>query len=140
MRAQVAVEFLMTYGWAMMVVLGAISSLIYFGVVDLDMFVTEKCEFSSGIYCIDGIADTTGVKVAIQNGMAIDLENVEVSIPECGTAAGAGLLSSGEQGNYEASCTLTAGTVFKGRILFNYTNPDSGFDHTKIGQIVYRVT
>jgi hypothetical protein len=140
-RGQVAVEFLITYGWAFMVILGAISTLIYLGVFDVDMFVVERCEFASNIYCVDGMADSASVSVAVQNGMAIDLQNVEVFIPECAAqnATGPSVLASGEQGSYTVTCAATVPSIFQSSIIFNYTNPDSGFNHTKVGKIIYKV-
>jgi hypothetical protein len=132
----------MTYGWALIVILTAIGTLAYVGVFNLDMFVVERCEFSSGIYCIDAIAETTGVKMTIQNGMTIDMEDVEVYLEECnpGTAAtGPAVLDSGDQSNYELNCAIDSGVIFKSNIIFNYTNPDSGYAHSKLGRVVYRV-
>jgi hypothetical protein len=139
-RGQAAVEFLITYGWAIMVILGAIATLGYMGIFNLDAFVVEQCEFTTGIYCIDHIARSDGVALMIQNGMAVDIENVEVYVPDCDDIAanGPGSLSSGEQGEYTLDCTLPS-AIFKSTIIFNYTNPDSGFNHTKIGRMTYRV-
>jgi uncharacterized protein (UPF0333 family) len=37
-KGQAAMEFLMTYGWAILVVLAAIGALAYFGVLSPDKF------------------------------------------------------------------------------------------------------
>ena len=52
-KAQAAMEFLMTYGWAILVVLVAIGALAYFGVLSPDTFLPEKCVISSGsgLFC-----------------------------------------------------------------------------------------
>ena len=52
-KAQAAMEFLMTYGWAILVVLAAIAALAYFGVLSPDRFLPSKCVFPSGFGCID---------------------------------------------------------------------------------------
>jgi len=52
-KAQAAMEFLMTYGWAILVVLAAIGALAYFGVLSPDRFLPEKCTLPSGIACLD---------------------------------------------------------------------------------------
>lgn len=51
-KAQSAVEFLMTYGWAIVVVLVAIGTLSYFGIMDLGDMVPERCTFPTGIECV----------------------------------------------------------------------------------------
>lgn len=52
-RAQAAMEFMMTYGWAILIVLIAITALAYFGVLSPDRFLPEKCAIStgSGLFC-----------------------------------------------------------------------------------------
>lgn len=52
-RAQAAMEFLMTYGWAILVVLVAIGALAYFGVLSPDKFLPERCQGPSGLDCLD---------------------------------------------------------------------------------------
>jgi hypothetical protein len=54
-RGQAAMEFLMTYGWAILVLLGAIIALSNFGVLNPDNFRPNKCIFtgSARIFCED---------------------------------------------------------------------------------------
>jgi len=46
-KAQAALEFLMTYGWAFMVILVMIGALAYFGVLNPREFLPEKCLFGA---------------------------------------------------------------------------------------------
>ena len=46
-------EFIASYGWAILAVLAAIAALSYFGVFDGEKFLAEKCLVSSGITCLD---------------------------------------------------------------------------------------
>ncbi len=53
-KSQAAMEFLMTYGWAILVVLTAISALAYFGVLDPQRFFPSKCIIDSPeLFCRD---------------------------------------------------------------------------------------
>jgi len=52
-KAQAAMEFLMTYGWAILVVLVAIGALAYFGVLSPDKFLPERCTGPAGMDCVD---------------------------------------------------------------------------------------
>lgn len=52
-RGQAAMEFLMTYGWAIMVVLVVIGALAYFGVLSPDALLPEKCDVGPQIGCKD---------------------------------------------------------------------------------------
>ena len=60
-RAQAAMEFLMTYGWAILVVLVAIGALAYFGVLSPEKFLPSSCSLPSGLGCIDHKATATGL-------------------------------------------------------------------------------
>jgi len=70
-KAQAAMEFLMTYGWAILVVLVVIGALAYFGVLNPQNLLPEKCTLPVGLYCKDYLissADDT-VTLKIENGM-----------------------------------------------------------------------
>ncbi len=52
-RAQAAMEFLMTYGWAILVVLVIIGALAFFGVLSPDSLMPEKCSLPLQLACKD---------------------------------------------------------------------------------------
>lgn len=52
-KSQVAMEFLSTYGWALLAMLVAIGALVYFRVFDVSMLLPEKCTLSNNIGCED---------------------------------------------------------------------------------------
>lgn len=137
-RAQSAMEFLMTYGWAFVVVLITLGVISYAGVFDISQLVEEKCDFLSGIICVDSLANNTGVSLALQNGLPVSITGIQIYIDSCGPAFGSSTLGSGVLGNYTAVCALNSG-IFRSIIHVNYTNPDSNFNHTKTGTLVYRV-
>lgn len=66
-KGQAAMEFLMTYGWAILVVLAAIAALAYFGVLDPGKLLPERCQFPAGFDCIGkpGI-DGTSEEITIE--------------------------------------------------------------------------
>ena len=43
----------MTYGWAILVVLVAISALAYFGVLDMNKWLPATCDLPTGLSCLD---------------------------------------------------------------------------------------
>jgi hypothetical protein len=72
-KAQAAMEFLMTYGWAILVVLVVIGALAYFGILKPEISLPERCELQQGFYCKDfRIADVTGgndnISFTFENG------------------------------------------------------------------------
>lgn len=72
-------EFIMTYGWAILVVLAAIGALAYFGVLSPSSLLPEKCFFPAGTDCIEKpsivTAGANGVNVqfVIKNSLGYDV-------------------------------------------------------------------
>ncbi len=46
-KGQAALEFLMTYGWAFLVILVMIGTLAYFGVLNVSALLPDRCQFST---------------------------------------------------------------------------------------------
>lgn len=62
-KAQAALEYLVTYGWAFLVILAAIAALSYFGVLSPKNYMPEKCDFGQQLNCVDQYVDTSGAVV-----------------------------------------------------------------------------
>jgi len=50
-KAQGALEFLMTYGWAFLVILIMIGALAYFGILDPSRFLPDRCDLGTQVLC-----------------------------------------------------------------------------------------
>jgi hypothetical protein len=74
-KAQAAMEFLMTYGWAILVVLVAIGALAYFGVLSPENLLPEKCTGSAGFECLDNKPATTVGGAATQGSVRFVFKN-----------------------------------------------------------------
>ncbi|MFH1915694.1 MAG: hypothetical protein ABIJ21_00370 [Nanoarchaeota archaeon] len=57
---QAAFEFLVTYGWAFIIVLVVLGILAYFGVFSASQFTPERCDFGPQLECIDFIVNSQG--------------------------------------------------------------------------------
>ena len=77
-KSQAAMEFLMTYGWAILVVLVVIGALAYFGVLSPSNFVPETCQFPINLNCEDyRVTSPAGVgqiQFTVRNGGGKDVE------------------------------------------------------------------
>ena len=60
MRAQVALEFITTYGWAILIVTIMIGALAYYGVVNPKNLIQENCISSPSFNCVDHVLYTNG--------------------------------------------------------------------------------
>ena len=142
-KSQAAMEFLMTYGWAILVVLVAIGALAYFGVLSPDRFLPSKCTLPAGIACTDfkltsGAGAANQVNVVLRNGLGFDTTGVTIAVTGC-TAPVATTLSNGEQKTFTAtSCGLTGGSKFNGDVNVTYINADTLLTHKVQGTITGR--
>ncbi len=66
-RSQAALEFLTTYGWAILVVLVMIGALAYFGVLNPSKFAQERCAGGSIFSCSGNIPDNQTIKLELTN-------------------------------------------------------------------------
>ena len=142
--SQAALEFIMTYGWAILVVLVAIGALAYFGVLSPDKFLPNKCTLQAGLACIDHKATGSNVQVVIQNSLGDDITNISVSTGSCGNYPGTGgstgtaALANSEQATYTIPCTLT-GSKYNAQLNVSYHITRTGLSHNGIGQITTQI-
>lgn len=141
-KGQAALEFLMTYGWAILVVLAAIAALAYFGVLNPDRFLPEKCTLPSGLACLDFKGDTTSVTLIVQNSLGFDINTLAVGLNGTGCvvsnqSSGPTHLINGEKGTFvfSTSCTPASGK-WRGVVTINYVNQDTSLSHTKTGEVI----
>lgn len=85
-KGQAAMEFLMTYGWAILVVLAAIGALAYFGVLNPSRLIPNKCTLSPGFDFGDCKAATTGLVLTLHNGLGVDLTAFNITINTTGSS------------------------------------------------------
>jgi len=140
-RGQAAMEFLMTYGWAILVVLVAIAALAYFGVLNPQRFLPETCTVGPGISCDDFKVGTGGdATIVLRNGMGVELDTVTLSI---GAVAGTCTPNTNWGAGNQMSCawaagalaTGSAGSRFSADIVLGYTQQGSAVSHQKTGTL-----
>jgi|GEM_PF-1557218 len=73
-KGQAAMEFLMTYGWALVVVLVTLSALAFFGVLTPSGVLPETCFLGPGFACDDFKINETGVYMSVINALGKDLD------------------------------------------------------------------
>lgn len=145
-KGQAAMEFLMTYGWAILVVLAAVAALAYFGVLNPDRFLPEKCTLPSGVACLDSAGTTSSVVMSIQNAGGFDMSNVNVTLIGASSTsadvdcapAGDTLLTNGEQDTFTCTATFSSGKL-NVPVRLQYTNAQTSIPHTKTGDLILKV-
>ena len=141
-KAQAAMEFLMTYGWAILAAIIAIGVLAY--------FYFSPGDLGSGIAAVGTpfVLDahnvkTDGVNLGLRNGgqESLTITGVTVTIGStiCEPVAAPGLLASGATVDVAAACVLTVGDNIKGDIVVTYTKAGSAIELTSTGTVSNKV-
>ncbi|MEK6861923.1 MAG: hypothetical protein AABY07_08205, partial [Nanoarchaeota archaeon] len=130
-KGQAAMEFLMTYGWALLVVLIAIAALAFFGVLNPSRFLPNSCNLAPGFGCVDFKADDSdnAVTIILQNGLGDTLNGVILSLTSaqggCASATftpGGIQVLDGSQTTFIGACAgLAIGAKLKGDLIISYT-------------------
>jgi len=157
-KGQAAMEFLMTYGWAILVVIAAIAALAYFGVLDPARLLPERCQFPAGMDCIDkGAIDSVGdtITIALRNNIGFGVTIQDAVIAGTGQTCdlspsvdiGAGyipianntVLNNAVYRVRFDTCGMTQGTKLDGTVTVTYTNSESGLTNKAVGDVRGRV-
>lgn len=137
-KSQAALEFLMTYGWAVMIVLIAIAALAYFGVLSPDKFVPRRCALEAGIGCRDFKVQEDAVTLVLRNGQGEDVAVTSIRVGSC-TGTTTGSLKNGKEAAFRVGgCNNAASSKFKEDVNITYTS-ESGLTHKKRGNLVDKV-
>lgn len=108
MKAQASMEFLLTYGWAILLVLLMISSLAYFGVFNIDDMIPNKCFFSAGVNCNEHVVYTSGsetrVNLLLTNNFGETIIPKKINITDMNGNSGCDCQNNcGMSGSWESS-------------------------------------
>jgi len=146
-KAQAAMEFLMTYGWAILVVLIAIGALNYFGILDLSIILPNKCVFSSDLPCKDAVVMKDGIGVMVQNnvGRHIRINTIEFTsniLPEpCVVSCGYLLEDGAKVLLYAIDPAVCSSTGSKSKSAYDvsleYIAVDTGYTHEINGEMYW---
>ena len=138
-KSQAAMEFLMTYGWAILIIAIALSALFYFGVFDFTALFPGTCTIPSGISCEQHSIKQDRVFLVLRNDQAFDMKDITIEIEGCGTyTPGTDLLSmKSELYNITCDDSLKQGSRFRGTISIQYEMGDPGLEipYDKKGKI-----
>jgi len=143
-RGQTAIEFLMTYGWAILVVMVAIASLAYFGVLNPSRSLPERCLFGNNINCQDSLITNSGgsgaLNISILNGLGMTLYDLS-AVPDgfTGTCTvSSATLSPDSTANIDcavSSPTLVVNEKSKLKLKLNFKKTPTGYNQVSLGEI-----
>jgi len=148
-KAQTAMEFLITYGWAILIMLAVIAILFYLGVFNPKTVAPSGCVVPAGFSCYAFKIQGSGELVLdlVQNtGHTLYIEQIACSDEENPTYAPVNeRMYSGERLRITTTCRKSNGSppeegeYFKGSIYLVYIDEDTNIRHKVTGEIAYRV-
>jgi uncharacterized protein (UPF0333 family) len=142
-KGQAAMEFLMTYGWAILAAVIVIAVLAYFGVFNPQTYVPDRCTLTPPLGCkeaIVSISATTGLTFDIQNGAGSSIAVSSVAVEGCTSDTTGYTIADGESQRIVLTCAgLTAGDKFNGDATVTYTRGTSDIPLQSTGQMISRV-
>ncbi len=158
LRLQSAMEYLMTYSWALLVIALVLVVLFSLGLFNPSSVVTSQCILPAGLSCVsvfvasNGLASinllqatTTPINITAY-GCNANNTVAHMSIPlnpptnQIKMQIGANLTFSVQCWAGASTFSANPGSTFSGYLTVNYTETTSGFPHTIIGQLISKVT
>lgn len=73
MKGQAALEYVVTYGWAFLVILVVIGGLAYFGVIRPSRWLPDECDFGGQLECVDYQLFEHGANLYLRNNFGKDI-------------------------------------------------------------------
>jgi hypothetical protein len=124
-KSQAAMEFLMSYGWALLVVLLVIAALAYFGMLNPERFLPDKVNLGSGLTVLSSTLDERYLTLVVSNGLGKTLNNFQINATLCGSGGALSKPISFVEGKSER-ITIPCGkqlknSKFKSELISNYT-------------------
>ena len=135
-KSQAAMEFLMTYGWAILVVLAAIAALAYFGVLSPEKFLPEKCLMETGFTCISSKVEPAQSTIVLSNGLGKSLIIDSIQIGGCTTTFSDSMMTEEEKTFVITGCSNgDLRETFKGEVAVKFTEKRTNLSKTAYGVI-----
>lgn len=141
-KGQAAMEFLMTYGWAILAAVIAIGVLAYFGVFSPGKYVTGTCVVSPPFYAnACNLKASAGATIELKNNGGEDYTVASVTVAGCGTDSTPSAIAAGASLAKTITCSpaLTVGGTFKGDVTVSYTKAGSNVTLASTGTIADKV-
>jgi uncharacterized protein (UPF0333 family) len=148
-KGQAAMEFLMTYGWAILAAVIAIGVLAYFGVFSPGKYMPEVCTLTAPLGCdefqISAATTPNSINLIVRNGAGEGIFISNFTVDGCGSNSTVGAnpvsLTDGSTATMLLQCSASPGTTmgtgdkFRGDITVAYNTSDATFKQTSTGSV-----
>jgi len=141
-KAQAAMEFLMTYGWAILIVLAAVGILAYAGVLKPQS--PTICQFHPAFVCFENPGASAGtnggeILIPLRSSLFYDAIDVSADSPSCDPGPTLQIDQGGEGKLTLINCGFLKGQRYRESVEITYTasaaDGGSGMEHKTTGEV-----
>jgi len=159
-KAQSAMEFLTTYGWALLIAIVVIGALVYFGVLNPSLFISDRCNFPGQVKCSSfstlttvhgsivnmSISNLLGKRIVVLNSTVSGDKDTPNAVCWANIIPGNQAINPGEANwvgalncNASGTTAVSRGDVVDLIFTINYVIPgENNFRGTATGYLHYR--
>ena len=137
-RAQFALEFMMTYGWAILSAIAVIGVLAYLGVGSNNNSSPEKCIFPAGFSCVGKQVTLTDTKILIRNANGQTIYNLRANLSDNSVVCNCTPSPARDDSLFNITCNTGIknwSRVARFKINLYYNKVQNGFDQLAVGEI-----
>ena len=139
-KAQASMEYLMSYGWALLVVIGLISALAYFGVMRPSLLLPEQCVLGTELLCKDLRAEPDKISMLVYNSGTFDMNVIGIDFETCSSTPNQ-VVKTGQQKLFIVTGCSNGEQNEKliSDVDIHYTSANHKLNKTLTGRIVAKV-
>ncbi len=138
-KGQAAMEFLMTYGWAILAAIIAIGVLAWFGVFSPGRLTQDTIFIGAPLGSNAAKVNTTHVTIDLQNGAGETINVTSLTVGSCTPLVYGQSIAAGSSSVIMIPCALAVDTTLRGTISISYLKSTSTIEQTSTGTITYKV-
>lgn len=155
-KAQSAMEYLITYSWAIIIISVTLATLYALGLFNPSAFISNQCIFPADFGCLSAFLYANGTfNINLEQSTPVAINITAAGCNNAGlttnmipyNGANAIYLPVGGNTSLSIQCysngsvfTSQPGSLFKGYVLINYTSLQTGFQHVLIGKLIEKST
>ena len=135
-----AVEFFITYAWAISLALIILSALFYAKANNINPLMPERVTISGGFTAIDHQVKTNKVQLVLKNNRAENVDITGITVVDLNCAFNQEVqLEPSQQYTFDIPCPQITTSKVKSDLLIQYRG-ESGLHHTEKGEIISKVS
>jgi len=140
-KGQASMEFLMTYGWAILAAVLAVGVLAYYGVFSPGNSLPNICTLNAPLGCDENIVNDTGVRIIARNGAGTAITVSNFSVQGCADDTSGITIGDGGLADVFLSCpsATTVGSKFSADLRLTYLRAGKTINEVATGKITAEV-